>query len=211
MKSFFLCLAFLSISVSFSQSSDFGNWLIYIGNKKINDKWNFHNEIQYRNYNLVGDLEQLLLRGGVGFNIHENINLLQGYGFIKSENYIGDTSVKFSTNEHRLFQQIIIKNHYDKLKIDHRYRIEERFVEDEFKVRFRYFLSFKIPIKNRFYISLYDELFINSKKELFDRNRFFAGFGYKFNENIKLETGYMTQLFLNGSRDQFNILLFYNF
>jgi phenylalanyl-tRNA synthetase beta subunit len=55
-----------------AQHSDFGNWLIYIGNKKLNTKWNIHNEVQYRNYDAVGDLEQLLLRTGVGYNISEN-------------------------------------------------------------------------------------------------------------------------------------------
>ena len=29
-----------------AQDSNFGNWLIYIGNKKINSKWNIHNEVQ---------------------------------------------------------------------------------------------------------------------------------------------------------------------
>ncbi len=42
-----------------AQDSDFGNWLIYIGNKKLNTKWDIHNEVQYRNYNAIGDLEQL--------------------------------------------------------------------------------------------------------------------------------------------------------
>ena len=42
---------------------------------------------------------------------------------------------------------------------------EERFVEDEFKMRFRYFLSFKATLINKFYLSLYNELFINSKGE----------------------------------------------
>ena len=43
-----------------AQQSDFGNWLIYIGNKKLNTKCNIHNEVQYRNYDAVGDLEQSL-------------------------------------------------------------------------------------------------------------------------------------------------------
>ena len=73
-KRLFLLFGLFFVSLSFAQTSDFGNWLIYIGNKKINEKWNIHNEIQYRNYNLIGDLEQLLL-SGVGYNIHENINL----------------------------------------------------------------------------------------------------------------------------------------
>ncbi len=75
-----------------AQDSDFGNWLIYIGSKKLNSKWNLHHEIQYRNYNAIGDLEQLLLRTGIGYNLTENNNnLLLGYGFIASENYVGDS------------------------------------------------------------------------------------------------------------------------
>ena len=72
-----------------AQDSNFGNWLIYIGNKKINSKWNIHNEIQYRNYNAIGDLEQLLIRTGLGYTFNEgNNNVLLGYGYILSENYV---------------------------------------------------------------------------------------------------------------------------
>lgn len=87
-----------------SQDSDFGNWLIYIGNKKLNQKWNLHHEIQYRNYDIIGDLEQLLLRTGLGytFNDHKK-NILLGYGYILSDNYIGNTDEKNSISEHRIF------------------------------------------------------------------------------------------------------------
>lgn len=81
-------LSFLFIPWTFSQGSDFGNWMIYFGNNKLNEKFNIHNEVQYRNYNAVGDLEQLLLRTGLGYNLTpNNNNLLLGYGFIRSENY----------------------------------------------------------------------------------------------------------------------------
>ncbi len=43
--------------ISQSQDSKLGNWLIYFGNKKIDAKWNWHHEVQYRNYNAIGDLE----------------------------------------------------------------------------------------------------------------------------------------------------------
>ena len=59
-------------NIATAQSSDFGNWLIYIGSKQLDSKWNIHNEVQYRNYDAVGDLEQLLLRTGVGYNLSEN-------------------------------------------------------------------------------------------------------------------------------------------
>ena len=90
---------------SMAQESNFGNWLIYIGNKKLNTNWNIHNEVQYRNYNAIGNLEQLLLRTGIGYNLTDNSNMLLGYGYILSENYIANTNEKIAINEHRIFQQ----------------------------------------------------------------------------------------------------------
>ena len=44
-----------------------GNWILYFGNKPFNSQWNWHHEVQYRNYDAIGDLEQLLLRTGIGY------------------------------------------------------------------------------------------------------------------------------------------------
>lgn len=201
--------------IAFSQNSDFGNWLIYIGNKKINAKWNIHNEVQYRNYNAIGDLEQLLLRTGIGYNVSENNNVLLGYGYILSENYIGETSDKISVNEHRIYQQFSTKQSIGSIKLNHRYRFEQRFVEDDFKMRFRYFLGLNVPLSNqetnRFYISAYNEIFLNTKTSIFDRNRLYSGIGYNINKSLKIEAGYMNQFFETRSRDQFNIITFLNF
>ena len=61
-----LVIALMLPAAAQGQDSNFGNWLIYIGSKKLNQKWNLHHEVQYRNYNFIGDLEQLLLRTGLG-------------------------------------------------------------------------------------------------------------------------------------------------
>ena len=57
---FYIAILFFLPSLAFAQKNEVGNWFIYFGNQKINDKWNWHNEIQYRNFNPVGDIEQLL-------------------------------------------------------------------------------------------------------------------------------------------------------
>ena len=101
--------------IGFGQDSNLGNWLIYIGNKKLNSKWNIHNEVQYRNYNAIGDLEQLLLRTGLGYNLNDTNNVLLGYGYILSENYIGDSDDKISVNEHRIFLQYTSKQNVGKV------------------------------------------------------------------------------------------------
>jgi hypothetical protein len=212
-----ICVLMLPYFVS-SQDSNFGNWLIYIGNKKLNSNWNIHNEVQYRNFNAIGDLEQLLLRTGLGYTFNESkSNFLLGYGYILSENYVGNSDEKESVNEHRVFQQFISKQHLGKVKLTHRYRFEQRFVESDFKLRLRYFLALTIPLSvnknnvNKYYFSAYNEIFLNTKTSIFDRNRLYGGMGYNVNKNIRIEAGYMNQFFETTSRDQFNIITFINF
>ncbi len=210
-------IAFLMLPMfSYSQDSNLGNWLIYIGNKKLNTKWNIHNEVQYRNYDAIGDLEQLLLRTGLGYNLSENNhNILLGYGYILSENYIGNSDDKASVNEHRIFQQFTSKQSIGIVNLNHRYRFEQRFVEEDFKMRFRYFLSVTVPFSkkesNKLYLSAYNEIFLNTESAVFDRNRVYGGLGFKINNNIKIEAGYMNQFFETSVRDQINIITFVTF
>jgi opacity protein-like surface antigen len=197
------------------QDSNLGNWMIYFGNKKINSKWNLHHEVQYRNYNSIGDLEQLLLRAGLGYNLTESTNVLLGYGYILSENYIGDIDEKFQVNEHRIYEQIITKQKFKNISIQHRYRFEQRFVEDDFRLRFRYFLNVNMPLSmketNKWYLSAYNEIFLNTESSIFDRNRLYGGIGYKISDTVRIELGYMNQFFETTSRDQLNIITFVNF
>ncbi|WP_417290480.1 DUF2490 domain-containing protein [Corallibacter sp.] len=209
-----LTLVFALPGFLHAQSSDFGNWLIYFGNKKINSKWNIHHEVQYRNYNAIGDLEQLLLRTGLGYTFNEGkANVLLGYGYILSENYIANTDNKESVNEHRIYQQFISKQQLGTVKLNHRYRFEQRFVESDFKMRFRYFLGINIPLSktSKYYLSGYNEIFLNTESEVFDRNRTYGGLGYQVSKNVKIEAGYMNQFFEKSSRDQFNIMTFVTF
>lgn len=219
MKNIILLIIFLAVlKPGYSQNNDVGNWLIYFGNKQINEKWNFHHEIQYRNFNFIGDTEQLLLRAGLGYNLSEkNNNLLLGYGFIYNEPYIGISGDKTNFNEHRIYQQFITRQNFNKLSLQHRYRFEQRFIEEDFKLRFRYFLglnyffSQKENPDNTFYLSIYNELFINTKGNYFDRNRLYGGLGYRFSKNVRSEIGLMNQTLQTKSRNQVNIITFINF
>lgn len=203
--------------VSFAQKSKVGNWFIYLGNQKINNKWNWHNEVQYRNYNFIGNLNQLLLRTGIGYNLFENNNnILLGYGFIHTQRYLPNSQEKVSINEHRLFQQFITRQNFNRVFIQHRYRVEERFLPDDFQMRFRYLLGVTIPInnklmsKNTLYMSVYNEIFINVEKSIFDRNRLYGALGYIINPNFRVEAGFMAQTLETTHRNQFQIVLFNN-
>ncbi|MNF25670.1 hypothetical protein D3C85_224180 [compost metagenome] len=212
----FLFLLFLTANVN-AQDSDVGNWFLYFGNQKINNRFNWHNEVQYRNYNFIGDLEQLLIRTGLGYNLSENNNnVLLGYAYIHSEPYVQGTDDKLKTDEHRIFEQFITKQKFGRVNFQHRYRFEQRFIEDDFKMRLRYFLSLNVPLnkkvvkKNAVYASAYNEIFINTEGNYFDRDRIYGGVGYCLSESFKVEAGVMTQILPDKSRTQFQIMIFNN-
>ncbi len=217
MKNIFVLIVSIISFVSNAQKSDVGNWFIYFGNQKINEKWNWHNEIQYRNYDFIGDTNQLLLRTGIGYNLAENNNnILLGYGFINTQKYILNSDDKLKVNEHRIYQQFITKQNFGILFLQHRYRIEERFIEKDFEMRLRYFLGVNIPInkkileKNTFYIAAYNEIFINTKSPIFDRNRLYGALGFIIDKNFKVEAGFMAQTLEKTNRNQFQVVIFNN-
>lgn len=207
----------LSFSQTYAQKSGTGNWFAYFGNQAINKKWNWWNEVQYRSYNFISDRQQLLLRTGIGYNLTENNNnVALGYAYINSQNYLPGTEEKISTDEHRIYQQFLTRQNFGRVFLQHRYRIEERFLPDDFKMRFRYFLSLNVPINNKtlsrntIYASLYNEIFLNGEKPVFDRDRLYGGLGYVITPALRMELGYMSQILETTSRGQFQVLFFNN-
>ncbi|MGY8944471.1 MAG: DUF2490 domain-containing protein, partial [Flavobacteriales bacterium] len=70
-------------------------------------------------------------------------------------------------------------------------------------------IPLKIREKNNYYFSAYNEVFINTKSTLYDRNRLYGGVGYNINKGLRLELGYMNQFFKNGNRDQLSIFFIF--
>ncbi|WP_419870506.1 DUF2490 domain-containing protein [Chryseobacterium sp. CT-SW4] len=211
---FFILVAGIGSVQVQGQKSDLGAWYMYFGNNKISDRWNWHNEIQYRNFDGIGDLEQLLVRTGIGYDLTENNNnVLLGHGFILSKPYVNGE--KTQNIEHRIFQQFITRQNFGRLSLQHRYRLEERFLEDDFRMRFRYLLGLTIPLTQKemlpktLYASVYNEIFLHFNSPVFDRNRVYGALGYVINKNMRIEAGYMNQLQENRNRGQIQIG-FYN-
>ena len=205
-----LGLLTITATVLQAQKNDLGAWYMYFGNNKISKKFNLHNEIQYRNFNAVGDLEQLMIRTGIGYDLSEdNNNVLAGYAFILGRPY--ENGEKTENIEHRIFQQYITKQKFGRFNLQHRYRLEERLMEDDFRMRFRYYLNVSIPINNKemlpktFYASVYNEIFLHLDSQVFDRNRVYGALGYVINKNMRIEAGYMNQIQENKNRGQIQI------
>ena len=209
-------LTVLLLASNIHAQSDFGAWYMSFNTFDLGENWQIQNDIQYRSFNAGSDLEQLMLRGGIGYNLSEkNNNLLLGYAFIRSgELGMEDPELENHFNEHRIYQQFITNQRFGRFYFSHRYRLEERFLRDDFKVRFRYFLNLRVAInnkslvKNTLYFSTYNELFINGRGNLFDRNRLYGAFGYQISDSFRVDVGAMVQIYQYNYRPQFQLGLF---
>ncbi len=221
-KVYYLLLASLLLLINFSASANgpgsYGLWPTYYGSAAINDDWGIWAEAQYRNYDFALDMEQLLLRTAVTRNLgpDNNQQVALGYAFVHSTPYVAGTDEKRSNNEHRIYQQLILKQRFGRFYGTHRYRLEERFFESDFRVRFRYFISGNFCLnkpdlsKGAVFLSAYNEIFLHADRPVFDRNRTYGGLGYVFNNNLRLEAGTMWQMLESGTRPQAQIILWHN-
>tara|TARA_B100001287_G_scaffold53314_1_gene42051 strand:- start:845 stop:1522 length:678 start_codon:yes stop_codon:yes gene_type:complete len=195
---YFFIVFFLGILFSNSQE-DTGNWIMYFGTNKISDKLSIHSELQYRNHTISPtNIEQLLLRTGLNYHIKPHASATIGYAHIGNHTYESNRKSP-EVEEHRIWQQFLTTNKIGRIKFEHRYRIEERFIEKDFKTRFRYRIMLFYPLNRKLlesgtiYLGVYDELFINGGKTFFDRNRLYGGIGYKYSQNIEFQIGLLRQ------------------
>lgn len=222
MKKLVLLLVFLSVSkLGFAQeNSDLGAWYMYFGSFRFTESpWAIHGEAQYRNHNVIGDLEQLLLRTGLQYNLKNGAaSFLAGYGSITSE---VEGEATNSLHENRLYQEVILRQKIGKVGLMHRFRYEQRWIENQdFRTRFRYAVFLNVPInsielgeKGSWYVQGYDELFINGgkldgKAEYFDRNRLYLGLGYRVVKNLAFQVGIMQQATDSGSKTYLQLSAF---
>ena len=116
-----------------------GAWYMCFFNTTFKkSSWGVQGDIQYRNWNIGGDLEQLLLRGGITYKPKKaDIKLTLGYGNVTSGSYGSDNS---TSSESRIYQEALFPVQFgNRFFTSHRFRYEQRFVENQdFRTRYRY-------------------------------------------------------------------------
>ena len=118
-----------------------GAWYMYFWSLKIKESgFGFQGDIQFRNWDLGGDLEQLLLRGGLTYTPENaNIKFTLGYAYILSGEFGESTE---TSGESRIYQEALLPQKVGgRAYLTHRLRYEQRWVEgQDFRTRFRYAL-----------------------------------------------------------------------
>ena len=209
-----------------TEPNDIGAWYMYFFTTKFKESnFGIQGDVQHRNFNFLGDLEQLLLRSGLTYSPkNANATFTLGVAHITTGT-IGESEDTF--NENRIYQEALLPQKVgSRFYITHRFRYEQRFVENQdFRTRFRYNLFLNIPInkkelvKNTIYMAFYNELFLNGESNIgnnrrvgvFDRNRLYAGLGYGLNNSMRIQLGFMNQSIENNGKNQLQVSLHHNF
>lgn len=190
-------------------------WFMYFGDHKVSPKWGLHLEAQLRRSDGIQIGQQLLLRPGINYHFSAQAFASAGYCFVETYPY-GDFAVKSSFPEHRLWQQVQLKQSTGRLEWINRLRLEQRWLDlptlhgteyqpgpSVYSNRARLLSRVSLPLHGlaiqdgTWYLSAYDEAFINFGKNVglnvFDQNRAYAALGYKLKGLGRLEVGYMLQ------------------
>ena len=203
-----------------------GGWYMYFFDAKFKESsWGVQGDIQLRNWGVADDLEQLLIRSGITYRPkNAEVKLTLGYGNITTGTF-GDSEA--TVKENRIYQEALFPVKFGKrLYTNHRFRYEQRFVENQdFRTRYRYNLFLNIPlnkavIENKtVYLSIYNELFINGERsigngntvEIFDRNRRYYALGYQIKQGMKVQLGTMRQTTNVWAKNQLQLSFHHNF
>lgn len=194
--------------------NEMGAWYMYFGTNKIAERFSIHTEAQFRFYETASNFNQLLLRTGLNYHINPNAIATAGYGFISTDGTFEEFPNETNSKEHRIFQQFILKNKVWEFLFEHRYRLEQRFIDfgdrTDTQHRARYRIQVTLPLTDTFFLNFYDELFINLQDDLFGQNRLYGALGIHVTENSSVQFGYLRNQFTNAVFDRWQIGIFFN-
>lgn len=184
------------------------SWFMYFGNHRLSERLSVHTEYQWRREGLGKTWQQSLLRLGLDYHSDPANILSAGYGWIVSFPY-GEQPISETFTEHRLWEQWISTHRAGRLYVNHRYRLEQRFLErpaeDRYvfrqRIRYRLLLTYALGSRDlqddQFFLAAYGEPFLGFGKgigkNILDQNRLYLALGYRFNARSNIQIGYMNQ------------------
>ena len=184
--------------------NDLGLWTPVLITLPLNEKFSSQLEINPRLQNNVTKFNQLFIRPSLTYSLNKFLSFTQGYSWNPEFNPF--------LNRSRIWEQVQLNNDFSKLRLENRFRLEEKFIEHVSGVPIsgRYRIGAWIPIdkKGKWTFVTWDEIFVNfnscphGPQRGVDRNWLFAGINKKISDNVTLEGGYIFQYINNRSPGQ---------
>ena len=178
-------------------------------------RWRWWMEVQPRSRESGKEMDQLLIRPGIGYALTDHSTLWMGYAHVTNYPVVGD-----EIHEHRFWQQYTWSGPTFLGAFSSRTRFEQRWQDNgnDTGGRFRQFFKFNWPFSFHPAASFvaWDEMFVHlnttdwGARQGFDQNRGFAGLGYRWQPQILTEIGYLNQYINTANTDRMNHILSVN-
>ncbi|MBI2995256.1 MAG: DUF2490 domain-containing protein [Candidatus Melainabacteria bacterium] len=193
--------------------NDLGLWTAINVNAPIKGKLESRFQISPRWLDNTTDFNQFILHALLGYKFNNHLSIFQGYAW----NTLHIPNFK---REQRPYQELTISHDANQISFEHRFRLDERFLQDiegiSLRARYRLKGSYPIDKAKKWFFVLFDEIFVNLNSHFdgpqagLDQNRIYAGINHKFNENISADLGYQLQHFYKRSgTDNLNHFIFF--
>lgn len=193
-------MAFVFSLSANAQSPRLGTWNVVSTKFTFNKQWSMLAEAQVRSQKIIGDFNYYEYKAGVGYNFPKSVSVLLAMGHYNTFQPDGNFKKPYVNDEFRIWQQFVLTNNIGRIKLEHRYRIEQRFTSNAgYRNRFRYRINAILPLNNReikdktWYTSVFNEMFVTNEVPFFEQNRVFVGGGYQFNKNFTILAGWINR------------------
>lgn len=193
----------------FAQKSHFGSWSIINAQLTLSQNWAVFAEGQVRSQSFFNHHFYYEAKGGVEYKLNKKIKFAIGAGNFGTFNDGGNFLKPKTSNETRLWEQAVMSHKLNRVKLEQRLRIEQRWYDDgDYRNRFRYRLGLTLPLgdeknkSSKIYLTTFEEVFFTDKKPHFSRSRFLFGPGYQFNSFITLQPAYVYQYDISKNSKQ---------
>ncbi|MCU0341056.1 MAG: DUF2490 domain-containing protein [Spirosomaceae bacterium] len=195
----YFLLLFIPCFANAQEFNDLGTWNILNVRYQVDKRWTLTGEGQLRSLSFYKQFHYYEFKGSVGYKVSDQISVLMGAGSYQTYREGGNFVEPKINDEFRMWSQVSLNNSWQRLKLEHRYRWENRWTLRGYRNRFRYRLQAQLPLNRpkiqakTWYAVASNELFLTDKATYFERNRFFAGMGYEFNSHVAMQGGWLRQ------------------
>ena len=199
-KFLLLLFAFFMLPAAlFAQPGKLGGWHIANLNYHLTKSLALYGEVQARSQKLTNDFYYHEVKAGIAYNFPQRNSLFFGVGDYETYPFPGNFKRPVAVKEFRMWEQLVLNNNINRIKIEHRYRIEQRWLNGNYRNRFRYRFNPVVPVNHKtvvphtLFVTAFDEVFFTSIAPYFERNRIFAGAGYQFSKLFTFQAGFIRQ------------------
>jgi Protein of unknown function (DUF2490) len=192
-------------------------WLLFLSDTRLSKRWGIHTEAQVLRTRSAAQGCQNVFRAGANYYVTDYLLLTGGYAYSQSALDGGVAGAP----EHRLYQQVQLRDTKSRVQMQHRYRLEQRWVQLQprqtftYLNRMRYQLRLAVPLIGKeltegipFLVGS-NEVFLgfgrHENQRLIQQNRAYLGLGYQITKAASIELGYLNQLVLPRQESRFEV------